>query len=173
LILGKWLYQTRSEGLTGYSDLSVLLPLRHDLGTSAGIIWAVLPTVAKVLASSKFLQNIGLVPATKKSSNGSDPTRVAELESEKQNSLEVRAQLDALKKKVEESEEARAKELEKINDLQKGADETMVSFIVSLASISSWPIHFCVALCYRMCNTPGITQGPSPMSTLLAYYPTC
>jgi hypothetical protein len=70
-----------------------------------------------VLASSKFLQNIGLVPATKKSSNGSDPTRVAELESEKQNSLEVRAQLDALKKKVEESEEARAKELEKINDL--------------------------------------------------------
>jgi len=128
LILGKWLYQTRSEGLTGYSDLSVLLPLRHDLGTSAGIIWAVLPTVAKVLASSKFLQNIGLVPATKKSSNGSDPTRMAELEaeleSEKQNSLAVRAQLDALKKKVEESEEARAKELEKINDLQKGADET-------------------------------------------------
>ena len=84
--------------------------------------------VAQVLASSKFLQNIGLVPATKKSSNGCDPTRVAELEaeleSEKQNSLEVRAQLDALKKKVEESEEARAKELEKINDLQKGADET-------------------------------------------------
>ena len=84
--------------------------------------------VAQVLASSKFLQNIGLVPATKKSSNGSDPTRVAELEaeleSEKQNSLEVRAQLNALKQKVEESEEARAKELEKINDLQKGADET-------------------------------------------------
>jgi hypothetical protein len=38
--------------------------------------------VAQVLASSKFLQNIGLVPATKKSSNGSDPTRVAELEAE-------------------------------------------------------------------------------------------
>ncbi|KAL5657747.1 hypothetical protein ACJX0J_030910, partial [Zea mays] len=59
--------------------------------------------VAQVLASSKFLQNIGLVPATKKSSNGGDPTRVAdleaELESEKQNTLEVRAQLDALKKK--------------------------------------------------------------------------
>jgi hypothetical protein len=33
LILVKWLYQTRSEGLTGYSDLSVLLPLRRDLGT--------------------------------------------------------------------------------------------------------------------------------------------
>lgn len=84
--------------------------------------------VAQVLSSSKFLYNIGLVPATKKSCNGGDPTRVAELEaeleSEKQNSLEVRAQLDALKKKVEESEEARAKELEKINDLQKGADET-------------------------------------------------
>ncbi|AQK41907.1 hypothetical protein ZEAMMB73_Zm00001d024716 [Zea mays] len=84
--------------------------------------------VAQVLSSSKILHNIGLVPATKKSCNGDDPTRVAELEakleSEKQNSLAVRAQLDALKKKVEESEEARAKELEKINDLQKGADET-------------------------------------------------
>jgi hypothetical protein len=33
LILVKWLYQTRSEGLTGYFDLSVLLPLRRDLGT--------------------------------------------------------------------------------------------------------------------------------------------
>jgi hypothetical protein len=33
LILFKWLYQTRSVGLTGYSDLSVLQPLRHDLGT--------------------------------------------------------------------------------------------------------------------------------------------
>jgi hypothetical protein len=33
LILVKWLYQTRSEGLTGYSDLSVLLSLRQDLGT--------------------------------------------------------------------------------------------------------------------------------------------
>ena len=32
LILVKWLYQTRSEGLTGYSDLSVLLPLRARLG---------------------------------------------------------------------------------------------------------------------------------------------
>jgi hypothetical protein len=31
LILVKWLYQTRSEGLTGYSDLSVLRPLRRDL----------------------------------------------------------------------------------------------------------------------------------------------
>jgi hypothetical protein len=92
-----------------------------------------------VLTSSKFLQNIGLVPATKKSGNGCDPTRVAELEakleSEKQNSLEVRAQLDALKKKVEESEEARAKELEKIIDLQKEHMRPMLSFIVSLASI--------------------------------------
>jgi hypothetical protein len=26
LILVKWLYQTRSEGLTGYSDLSVTAP---------------------------------------------------------------------------------------------------------------------------------------------------
>jgi hypothetical protein len=33
LILVKWLYQTRSEGLMGYFDLSVLLPLRRDLGT--------------------------------------------------------------------------------------------------------------------------------------------
>jgi hypothetical protein len=84
--------------------------------------------VAQVLSSSKFLHNIGLVSATKKSCNGGDPTRVAELEaeleSEKQNSLAVRAQLDALKKNVEESEEARAKELEKINVLQKGAEET-------------------------------------------------
>jgi hypothetical protein len=83
--------------------------------------------VAQVLASSKFLQNIGLLPATKKSGNG-DPTCVveleAELESEKQNSLEVRPQLDAIKKNVKESEEARAKELEKINDLKKGAYET-------------------------------------------------
>jgi hypothetical protein len=29
---GKWLYQTRSEGLTSYSGLSVLLPLRVRLG---------------------------------------------------------------------------------------------------------------------------------------------
>jgi hypothetical protein len=28
---GKWLYRTRSEGLTGYSYLSVLLPLRVQL----------------------------------------------------------------------------------------------------------------------------------------------
>jgi hypothetical protein len=33
LILVKWLYQTRSEGLTGYSDLSVLQPLSCDLVT--------------------------------------------------------------------------------------------------------------------------------------------
>ena len=32
LILVKWLHQTRSKGLTGYSDLSVLRPLRRDLG---------------------------------------------------------------------------------------------------------------------------------------------
>jgi hypothetical protein len=29
---GKWFYRTRSEGLTGYSCLSVLLPLRVRLG---------------------------------------------------------------------------------------------------------------------------------------------
>jgi hypothetical protein len=29
---GKWLYRTRSEGLTGYSCLSVLLPLRVRFG---------------------------------------------------------------------------------------------------------------------------------------------
>jgi hypothetical protein len=29
---GKWLYRTRSEGLTGYFCLSVLLPLRARLG---------------------------------------------------------------------------------------------------------------------------------------------
>jgi hypothetical protein len=29
---GKWLYRTRSEGLTGYSGLSVLLPLRVRFG---------------------------------------------------------------------------------------------------------------------------------------------
>jgi hypothetical protein len=29
---GKWLYRTRSEGLMGYSYLSVLLPLRVRLG---------------------------------------------------------------------------------------------------------------------------------------------
>jgi hypothetical protein len=30
--LDKWLYRTRSEGLTSYSGLSVLLPLRGRLG---------------------------------------------------------------------------------------------------------------------------------------------
>jgi hypothetical protein len=30
--LGKWLYRTRSKGLTGYSCLSVLLPLRMRHG---------------------------------------------------------------------------------------------------------------------------------------------
>jgi hypothetical protein len=29
---GKWLYRSRPEGLTGYSGLSVLLPLRVRLG---------------------------------------------------------------------------------------------------------------------------------------------
>jgi hypothetical protein len=33
LILVNSLYQTRSEGLKGYFDLSVLRPLGHDLGT--------------------------------------------------------------------------------------------------------------------------------------------
>jgi hypothetical protein len=33
LILVKWLYKTRSEGLTDYPYLSVLWPLRRDLGT--------------------------------------------------------------------------------------------------------------------------------------------
>jgi hypothetical protein len=33
---GKWLYRTRYEGLTGYSGLSVLLPLRVRLGH---LIW--------------------------------------------------------------------------------------------------------------------------------------
>jgi hypothetical protein len=32
-ILIKWLYQTRSEGLTCYSNLSVLRPPRRDLVT--------------------------------------------------------------------------------------------------------------------------------------------
>jgi hypothetical protein len=86
--------------------------------------------VDQVLTSSKFLQNIGLVPATKKSGNSCDPTRVSELESEKQNSLEVRAQLDALKKKVDESEEARAKELKKIIALQKEHMRPMLSFVL-------------------------------------------
>jgi hypothetical protein len=33
LILVKWVYHPRSEGLTGYFDLSVLQPLGRDLGT--------------------------------------------------------------------------------------------------------------------------------------------
>jgi hypothetical protein len=33
LILVELLCQTRSEGLTSYSDLNVLQPLRRDLGT--------------------------------------------------------------------------------------------------------------------------------------------
>jgi hypothetical protein len=33
LILDKWLYQARSKGLMSYFDLSVLRPLRRELGT--------------------------------------------------------------------------------------------------------------------------------------------
>ena len=66
------------------------------------------------MASSKFLQNVGLVSATKRNNSNGDPTRIRELEAEKQSTLEVRAQLDVLEKKVEELEEARAKGLEKI-----------------------------------------------------------
>jgi hypothetical protein len=43
LILVEWFYQTKSDGLTVYSDLSASLPLRRVLGTYARIIWAVLP----------------------------------------------------------------------------------------------------------------------------------
>lgn len=61
------------------------------------------------MASSKFLQNVA-----KRNNNGGDPTRIRELEAEKESTLEVRAQLDVLEKKLEELEEARAKGLEKL-----------------------------------------------------------
>jgi hypothetical protein len=56
----------------GYSDLSVLLPLRCDVGTYAGIIWAVPPQTSRnvfhvVICASKphhfeledFLSEVG------------------------------------------------------------------------------------------------------------------
>jgi len=81
--------------------------------------------VAIVLTSTKFLENVGIQQkAIKRRKKSVDDARVqleAQLELEKQGAALVRDELEELKKKVAESEEARAKDIEK---WEKGAEET-------------------------------------------------
>jgi len=81
--------------------------------------------VAEVLTSTKFLENVGIQQkAIKRRKKSVDDARVqleAQLELEKQGAALVRDELEELKKKVAESEEARAKDIEK---WEKGAEET-------------------------------------------------
>jgi len=81
--------------------------------------------VAEVLTSTKFLENIGIQQkAIKRRKKSVDDARVqleAQLELEKQGAALVRDELEELKKKVAESEEARAKDIEK---WEKGAEAT-------------------------------------------------
>ena len=81
--------------------------------------------VAKVLTSTKFLENVSIQQkAIKRRKKSVDDARVqleAQLELEKQGAALVRDELEELKKKVAESEEARAKDIEK---WEKGAEET-------------------------------------------------
>ncbi|CAO2203338.1 unnamed protein product [Urochloa humidicola] len=91
--------------------------------------------VAQVLPSSSFLQNVGLEQAApKRSAKSAAAARVEELEAEveveKQGSALLRDKVDtqqdeleALKKKVEETEEAREKQYEEIANLKKQAEE--------------------------------------------------
>lgn len=74
--------------------------------------------VAEVLTSPKFLENVGIQSKTsKRRSKAADDARVqdleAQLEVERQGAALVRNELDELKQKVVESEEARAKDAEK------------------------------------------------------------
>jgi len=90
--------------------------------------------VAHVLPSSKFLRNVGLETTVPKRS-ATAAARVQELEAEvaaeKQGAAALRDQLhgqqdelEVLKKKVEESEEAREKQTEQIENLKKQGEET-------------------------------------------------
>jgi hypothetical protein len=61
---GKWLYRTRSEGLTGYSCLSVLLPLRVQLGRLSWNNSGGSATVLAFLNTTSFLvwtKNLGTI----------------------------------------------------------------------------------------------------------------
>ncbi|CAN6371775.1 unnamed protein product [Urochloa humidicola] len=92
--------------------------------------------VAQVLPSSSFLRNVGLEQAVpKRSAKSAAAARVQELEveveAEKQGSAVLRDKVDnqqdeleTLKKKVEESEEAREKQSEEIEKLKKQAEES-------------------------------------------------
>lgn len=92
--------------------------------------------VAYVLASSKFLQNIGLeTTVPKKSATSAVWARVQELEAEvqaeKADSAALRCQieyqqnqLESLKSKVEESEAAKQKQQEELDNLKKQGEET-------------------------------------------------
>ena len=90
--------------------------------------------VAHVLPSSKFLRNVGLETTVPKRS-ATAAARVQELEAKvaakKQGVAALRDQLhgqqdelEVLKKKVEESEEAREKQAEQIENLKKQGEET-------------------------------------------------
>ncbi|OEL24335.1 hypothetical protein BAE44_0014647, partial [Dichanthelium oligosanthes] len=93
-------------------------------------------TVAQVLPSTKFLQNVGLEPATqKRSDTAAVTTRIqelhAEVASEKLGAASLRDQLDvqqdqleALQLKVGESEEARERQREEIEIMKKQGEET-------------------------------------------------
>ncbi|WVZ49130.1 hypothetical protein U9M48_000511 [Paspalum notatum var. saurae] len=87
--------------------------------------------VAQVLSSSKFLQNVGLEPtATKRNGKAIVAARIQdledELEAEKLGAAAVRDELEALKKKVSESEEVRSKESQEIENLRKEAQENNI-----------------------------------------------
>ena len=90
--------------------------------------------VAHVLPSSKFLRNVGLETTVPKRSTTA-AARVQELEAEvaaeKQGAAALRDQLhgqqdelEVLKKKVEESKEAREKQAKQIENLKKQGEET-------------------------------------------------
>ena len=90
--------------------------------------------VAHVLPSSKFLWNVGLETTVPKRS-ATAAARVQELEAEvaaeKQGAAALRDQLhgqqdelEVLKKKVEESKEAREKQAKQIENLKKQGEET-------------------------------------------------
>lgn len=106
--------------------------------------------VSQVLPKSKFLQNVGLESATsKRSGKAVVAARVeeleAELEAEKQCAADLRDtldgqqdELDSLKKKVDESEEARKQQLEEIENLKKSSEETnaLIRRLISLNTTS-------------------------------------
>ncbi|WVZ84331.1 hypothetical protein U9M48_031373 [Paspalum notatum var. saurae] len=92
--------------------------------------------VAEVLTSPKFLENVGIEPkAAKRRSKAADDARVqdleAQLEVERQGATLVRNELDELKQKVRESEEARAKDAEK-REMASGETNSLLRHLLSL-----------------------------------------